>query len=82
MSSECGKVTDGDGARCVLPAGHDPNGAGQACCPGPECWACRGEACWKCGAGLTSGAPHCDHGVLERHEEMSADVTRNPEGET
>ncbi len=67
-ATACGKLHDGD--PCTLPAGHDPRGIGQACCPSSECWACSGEACWLCGAGLHSVDEVCDHDVLDRHREM------------
>lgn len=50
-------------------------------CPG-DCMMCSGEACNKCGAGCwNNGDPHCDHDVLERHEEPEPEKPSPAAGE-
>lgn len=38
-------------------------------CPGPDCSLCNGEVCMRCLP--ISGAPPCDHDVVERHQSVA-----------
>lgn len=68
---DCAPAAWGDGPMvCAVPLRASPI---EPACPSGECPMCNGAMCNLCGAGCwNDSAPHCDHGIAERHRELAS----------